>query len=111
MTSGYERELAELRKALELPIVGHPHCGAELAELRRLIEKYADQARQMVAKVDGRQTVDPCQDRDEMTWGGMRISVNSVGAFGSRRNSLMTAYYEIRHRMFRNSAPGMRGAR
>ncbi|GAA4635893.1 hypothetical protein GCM10023196_083380 [Actinoallomurus vinaceus] len=54
MTSEYERELAELRKALELPIVGHPRREAELAELRRLIDKYVDDARRMLAETDGR---------------------------------------------------------
>ncbi|MEV0402992.1 hypothetical protein [Actinoallomurus sp. NPDC050550] len=51
MTSEYERELAELRKALELPIVGHPRRDAELAELRRLVGKYVDDARRLVGEV------------------------------------------------------------
>jgi hypothetical protein len=55
MTSEYERELAELRKALELPVVGHPRREAELTELRRLIEKYVEDARRMLEEADDRQ--------------------------------------------------------
>ncbi|MEV0402607.1 hypothetical protein [Actinoallomurus sp. NPDC050550] len=37
--SEYERGLAELRKTLELPVVGHPRRAAELAGLRGLTDK------------------------------------------------------------------------
>ncbi|GAB3988334.1 hypothetical protein GCM10029978_110450 [Actinoallomurus acanthiterrae] len=54
MTSEYERELAELRRALELPVVGHPRRDAELTELRRLIGKYVEDAHRMLEETDDR---------------------------------------------------------
>lgn len=47
---GYDRALTELREALELPIVGYPRREQELAELRRLIGVYVEEARQMLAE-------------------------------------------------------------
>lgn len=51
MNEGYERELAALRRALELPTVSHPCREAELAGLRRLIATYVDEARQVIGEV------------------------------------------------------------
>jgi hypothetical protein len=45
----YARELMALRQVLEeSPVVGHPRREAELAELRRLITRYPDEARDML---------------------------------------------------------------
>lgn len=50
----YDQELREFRRILdEMTIVGHPRRDAELAELRRLIERYPDEAREMFAKIGG----------------------------------------------------------
>jgi hypothetical protein len=50
--SDYARELNELRRVLdESPVVGHPRRDAELAELRRLIGRYADEARAILSEI------------------------------------------------------------
>jgi hypothetical protein len=46
----YDQELAGLRKAIDAWIpVGHMSRSQELATLKRLIERYPEQARQMLA--------------------------------------------------------------
>jgi hypothetical protein len=48
---GYARELSELRRVLdESPVVGLPRREAELAELRRLIERYPREAREILRR-------------------------------------------------------------
>jgi hypothetical protein len=45
----YARELVELRRVLdESPVVGHPRRDAELAELRRLVTRYPEEARHIL---------------------------------------------------------------
>jgi hypothetical protein len=45
----YARELFETRRVLdEVPVVGDPHRGWELDELRRLIGKYPSDARKIL---------------------------------------------------------------
>lgn len=46
-------ELAGLRAALEMPTVGRPSRAQESARLRHLIDKYTEEARQMIAALDG----------------------------------------------------------
>lgn len=46
---GYARELDALRRVLdESPVVGRPRREAELAELRRLVERYPSEAREFL---------------------------------------------------------------
>ena len=53
--SDYERELNELRRVLdESPVVGYPRRDAELAELRRLIERYPAEARAILREGEDR---------------------------------------------------------
>lgn len=47
----YEQELKEFRDALKRPIVGFPSREQELAELRRLIERYPEDARTILAQL------------------------------------------------------------
>ena len=48
-----EKELAELRAALELPTVGELHRGGDLAELERLVQRYTEEARAMYEQIHG----------------------------------------------------------
>lgn len=50
----YESELAGLRETLELPVVGHRDRSSDLTQLRRLIEQYEDEARQVYGEIRGR---------------------------------------------------------
>lgn len=53
-TSDYARELSALRRVLEeSSVVGHPRRDAELSELRRLITRYPDEARDMLHETAG----------------------------------------------------------
>lgn len=46
---GYARELSALRRLLdESPVVGRPRREAELADLRRLVERYPREAREFL---------------------------------------------------------------
>ena len=49
----YESELSGLREVLELPTAGQLRRSGELAELRRLIERYEVEARQMYVEFHG----------------------------------------------------------
>lgn len=50
----YDQELTEFRRILdEMTVVGHLRRDAELAELRRLIERYPDEARAIFARLNG----------------------------------------------------------
>ena len=49
----YARELSELRRVLEeSAVVGHPRRDAEIAELRRLITRYPEEARDILQTSD-----------------------------------------------------------
>lgn len=51
---GYARELGALRRLLdESPVVGRPRREAELAELRRLVERYPREAREYLDGLEG----------------------------------------------------------
>ena len=50
----YERELAATREVLARPIDSMPSTELELAELKRLIVRYPEQARQFVAELPPR---------------------------------------------------------
>ena len=49
----YDGELAEFRQVLDsVEVAGSPRRGAELAELRRLMERYPDEAQEFLARLD-----------------------------------------------------------
>jgi hypothetical protein len=53
MNDDLARALQEFREVLALPTVGRPGRAADLAELRRLIESYPDEARIILREVAG----------------------------------------------------------
>jgi hypothetical protein len=53
MNDDLARALQEFRKVLALPTVGRPGAAVDLAELRRLIESYPDQARAILRELAG----------------------------------------------------------
>ncbi|WP_343885884.1 hypothetical protein [Actinoallomurus spadix] len=53
MNDDLARALQEFRKVLALPTVGRANRGVDLAELRRLIETYPDEARAILWEVAG----------------------------------------------------------
>jgi hypothetical protein len=48
-----ENEYRELMDALALPTVGHSSRAAELIDLEHLIERYPEEARAILRRVDG----------------------------------------------------------
>lgn len=57
MNDDLARALQEFRKVLALPTVGRPSPAGDLAELRRLIESYPDEARAILREVVGDSSV------------------------------------------------------
>ncbi|GAA4639748.1 hypothetical protein GCM10023196_102590 [Actinoallomurus vinaceus] len=53
MNDDLARALQEFRKVLALPTVGRSNRSGDLAELRRLIESYPDEARTILSEVTG----------------------------------------------------------
>jgi hypothetical protein len=53
MNDDLARALEEFRKVLALPTVGRSTRTGDLAELRRLIESYPDEARVILREVSG----------------------------------------------------------
>jgi hypothetical protein len=53
MNDELARELREFLEVLALPTVGRATRGVDLAELRRLIESYPDDARAILREVTG----------------------------------------------------------